>query len=206
MLAVLTVPMAIQAISDRGRIVSEGEARILSPAAGVAAHDAGLAGVAAQRRPLFRGSLWPAHRTGSRARALRYAVDLPSDLRVLIGRDNWLFLNGDGTIEQATGKILREPEIAKFADRAAALRQALPRSSAPAGRQSPRTVRPSTAAPPGLGGAGAAGFRVRSHVAGARRAAACGGRSRPAAGGRGQPTRLSANGHPLEQVRSARRL
>ncbi len=56
---------------------------------------------------------------------LRYAVDLPSDLRVIIGRDNWLFLNGDGTIEQATGKLLREAEIAKFADRAAALNSRL---------------------------------------------------------------------------------
>jgi alginate O-acetyltransferase complex protein AlgJ len=56
---------------------------------------------------------------------LRYAIDLPSDLRVLIGRDNWLFLNGDGTIEQATGKVLREAEIAKFADRAAVLRARL---------------------------------------------------------------------------------
>jgi len=56
---------------------------------------------------------------------LRYAVDLPSDLRVIIGRDNWLFLNGDGTIEQATGKLLREAEIAKFADRAVALRARL---------------------------------------------------------------------------------
>lgn len=56
---------------------------------------------------------------------LRYAVHLPSDLRVLIGRDNWLFLNGDGTIEQATGKRLQESEIAKFADRAAALRTRL---------------------------------------------------------------------------------
>ncbi len=53
---------------------------------------------------------------------LRYAVDLPSDLRVIIGRDNWLFLNGDGTIEQATGKVLREDRIEEFADRAAALR------------------------------------------------------------------------------------
>jgi alginate O-acetyltransferase complex protein AlgJ len=56
---------------------------------------------------------------------LRYAIDLPSDLRVLIGRDNWLFLNGDGTIEQATGKVLRQAEIAKFADRAAVLRARL---------------------------------------------------------------------------------
>jgi len=56
---------------------------------------------------------------------LRYAIDLPSDLRVIIGRDNWLFLNGDGTIEQATGKVLREAGIAKSADRAAALQQRL---------------------------------------------------------------------------------
>jgi alginate O-acetyltransferase complex protein AlgJ len=52
---------------------------------------------------------------------VRYAIDLPSDLRVIIGRDNWLFLNGDGTIEQSTGKVLREAAIAAFADRAAAL-------------------------------------------------------------------------------------
>ena len=56
---------------------------------------------------------------------LRYAVDLPSDLRVIIGRDNWLFLNGDGTIEQSTGKVLREAQIAPFADKAAALRDHL---------------------------------------------------------------------------------
>lgn len=56
---------------------------------------------------------------------LRYAVDLPSDLRVIIGRDDWLFLSGDGTIEQATGQLLRDAEIAKFADRAAALRSRL---------------------------------------------------------------------------------
>ena len=56
---------------------------------------------------------------------LRHAVHLPSDLRVIIGRDNWMFLNGDGTIEQATGQLMREAEIAKFADRAAALRARL---------------------------------------------------------------------------------
>ena len=57
--------------------------------------------------------------------ALRYAVTLPIDLRVIIGRDNWLFLNGDGTIEQATGRLLREPAISKFADRAASLQTRL---------------------------------------------------------------------------------
>jgi hypothetical protein len=53
---------------------------------------------------------------------LRYAVDLPSDLRVVIGRDNWLFLAGDATIDQATGAMLRADRIAAFADRAAGLR------------------------------------------------------------------------------------
>jgi hypothetical protein len=52
---------------------------------------------------------------------LRYAVLLPSDLRVIIGRDRWLFLAGDGTIEQATGQRLRTPAVDRFADRAAAL-------------------------------------------------------------------------------------
>lgn len=53
---------------------------------------------------------------------LRYAVDLPSDLRVVMGRDNWLFLAGDATIDQATGAVLRADHVAAFADRAAALR------------------------------------------------------------------------------------
>jgi alginate O-acetyltransferase complex protein AlgJ len=56
---------------------------------------------------------------------LRYAILLPTDLRVLIGRDKWLFLNGDGTIEQATGHLLREAAIAKFADRAKILQARL---------------------------------------------------------------------------------
>jgi hypothetical protein len=56
---------------------------------------------------------------------LRYAVLLPTDLRVIVGRDKWLFLNGDGTIEQATGHLLREAAIAKFADRAKLLQARL---------------------------------------------------------------------------------
>ena len=55
-------------------------------------------------------------------------------LRVTIGRDNWLFLNGDGTIEQATGKLLRVAEIARFADRAAALRKVRGTGGTPPGR------------------------------------------------------------------------
>jgi alginate O-acetyltransferase complex protein AlgJ len=53
---------------------------------------------------------------------LRYAVDLPSDLRVVIGRNRSLFLAGDATIDQATGAVLRTDQIAAFADSAAALR------------------------------------------------------------------------------------
>ncbi len=82
---------------------------------------------------------------------LRYAMDLPSDLRVIIGRDNWLFLNGDGTIEQATGMMLREAAIAQFADRAAALRAQLAAKGADFWSRSRRTARPSIAraCPPG---------------------------------------------------------
>ncbi len=88
---------------------------------------------------------------------LRYAVDLPSDLRVIIGRDNWLFLNGDGTIEQATGKLLREAEIAKFADRAAALRaQLAAKGRAPAGRDPAERPDDQSRTPACLGGRGAA--------------------------------------------------
>jgi hypothetical protein len=56
---------------------------------------------------------------------LRYAVLLPTDLRVLIGRDNWLFLTGDGTIEQSTGRLLRPAVITEFAARARALQERL---------------------------------------------------------------------------------
>ena len=56
---------------------------------------------------------------------LRYAILLPTDLRVLIGRDEWLFLNGDGTIEQATGHLLRAAAIEKFAERAKTLQARL---------------------------------------------------------------------------------
>ena len=53
---------------------------------------------------------------------LRYAMKVPSDLSVIIGRDNWLFLNNDQTIEQSTGKLLRAAQVEAFADKAAHLR------------------------------------------------------------------------------------
>ncbi|MEA2876315.1 MAG: alginate O-acetyltransferase complex protein AlgJ [Hyphomicrobiales bacterium] len=120
-LPLLAVPMAIQAIQPAA-VSSEGEARMLSaaPAWPQSARD-----WLALPRQLDR---FLADHFGLRAELvrshgrLRYAMDLPGDLRVIIGRDNWLFLNGDGTIEQATGTRLRQASISAFADRAAALR------------------------------------------------------------------------------------
>jgi hypothetical protein len=123
-LALLCVPLAVQMLQPAAT-ASEEEARVLSAAPGWPQTARDWLALPRQLDRFFgdhfglRSELVRAH-----AR-LRYAADLPSDLRVIIGRDNWLFFAGDGTIEQATGKLLREPRIAKFADRAAALRTAL---------------------------------------------------------------------------------
>jgi hypothetical protein len=107
-LCLLAVPMLIQH-TELQAVVSEDEARTLSPAPALP-HS--LAQWNALPRELDR---FVADHFGLRTQlvrahaALRYAVVLPTDLRVLIGRDGWLFLNGDGTIEQATGQVLREP-------------------------------------------------------------------------------------------------
>ena len=123
-LAALSVPLAVQFTQPTAHS-SEGEGRMLTPAPD-------WPRTRAQWLSLPRGvDRFLADHFGVRAtlvRAhgrLRYAVDLPADLRVIIGRDNWLFLNGDGTIEQATGKLLRTGSIARFADRAAAVRTQL---------------------------------------------------------------------------------
>ena len=124
LLGALVVPMTVQALQPVA-ISSDEEARMLSaaPAWPQSAQD--------WRTLPRRFDRFFADHFGLRAELvrahgrLRYSVNLPSDLRVIIGRDNWLFLNGDATIEQATGKLLRESEIAKFADRAAALRARL---------------------------------------------------------------------------------
>ena len=124
LLAALAVPLAVQSMQPAS-VSSEEEARILSDAP---EWPRSLRDWLALPRTIDRyladhfGLRIELVRAHSR---LRYAVDLPSDLRVLIGRDNWLFLNGDGTIEQATGKLLRQVEIDKFADRAAAFRTRL---------------------------------------------------------------------------------
>jgi len=124
LIAALAVPLALQALQPAA-VSSDEEARMLVTAP---AWPRSLAELAALPRRVDR---YLADHFGLRTELvrahgrLRYSVNLPSDLRVIIGRDNWLFLNGDATIEQATGKILREGEIARFADRAAALRTRL---------------------------------------------------------------------------------
>jgi alginate O-acetyltransferase complex protein AlgJ len=123
-LCLLVVPMMVQLAEFRATI-SEDEGRMLSPAPAL---PRSLAQWSALPRDLDR---FLADHFGLRTQliraygALRYAVMLPADLRVIIGRDKWLFLNGDGTIEQATGRLLREPAIARFADRTAALQKRL---------------------------------------------------------------------------------
>jgi hypothetical protein len=123
-LAVLAVPLLVQVLQPAATSSPE-EARILSAAP---AWPRTVRDWFALPRQLdrFLADHFGLRTEMVRAHArLRYAAELPSDLRVIIGRDNWLFLNGDGTIEQATGKVLREAEIARFADRAAALRAQL---------------------------------------------------------------------------------
>ena len=123
-LCLLAVPMLAQIRQSR-ETVSADEARMLSPAPAVprSLHE-WLALPRALDRFLddnfgFRTQLVRAYG------ALRYAILVPADLRIIIGRDKWLFLNGDGTIEQSTGRLLREAAINKFADRAAKLQQRL---------------------------------------------------------------------------------
>jgi alginate O-acetyltransferase complex protein AlgJ len=123
-LCLLAVPMLVQAAGQR-ETVSEGEARMLSQAPVLPQSvDKWLS----LPRDLdhFLGDHFGLRAQLVRAHGvLRYAILLPTDLRVLIGRDKWLFLNGDGTIEQATGHLLREAAIAKFADRAKVLQTRL---------------------------------------------------------------------------------
>ena len=137
---------------------------------------------------------------------LRYAVDLPADLRVIIGRDNWLFLNGDGTIEQATGKLLRTGSIARFADRAAAVRTQLAAKGtnflvaiAPNGATVNRARLPAWAAEP----AAVTEYDLMMRALAERDVTAVD--LRPAL--RAQPVPdLPAHGLALEQIRRARRL
>jgi alginate O-acetyltransferase complex protein AlgJ len=117
-LGLLATPLLFQAV-ETPAAVSEEEARVLSP---WPPWPGSLRGWLALPRDLdrFLGDHFGLREQLVRAHGvIRYAVLLPSDLRVIIGRDRWLFLAGDGTIEQATGQWLREARIAEFADRAA---------------------------------------------------------------------------------------
>jgi hypothetical protein len=122
--ALLAVPMLVQA-TQTPQIVSEGEARVLTPAP-------------AWPQSFAQWRAWPrdvdrylADHFGLREELVRlhglvrYAVVLPTDSRVIVGREQQLFLVGDNTIEQATGRLLRTAEIAAFAEGAAQLQARL---------------------------------------------------------------------------------
>jgi alginate O-acetyltransferase complex protein AlgJ len=121
LIAALAVPAALQALQPV-EVASDGEARMLAPAPSWPR--TGEDWLALPRRiDRFLSDHFGLRTEMVRLHGrLRYAVDLPSDLRVVIGRDKWLFLAGDATIDQATGAVLRTDRIATFADRAAALR------------------------------------------------------------------------------------
>ncbi len=120
--ALLAVPVIVQAMSARDG-VSEGEARALSQPPALPASWQDWRALP-RRLDRFLADHFGLRRELVRAHGLlRHAAWLPTDLRVIYGRDGWLFLNDGGTIEQATGRLLRHSEIARFADGAAALRQ-----------------------------------------------------------------------------------
>jgi alginate O-acetyltransferase complex protein AlgJ len=125
----LTVPMLVQ-VTQPPQVVSEGEARVLSPAPALPQT------FAAWRAWPREADRFLADHFGLRDElvrlqgVVRYAVLLPSDSRVIIGHEQQLFLNGDGTIEQATGLFMRTAEIATFADGAAQLQARLRASNA----------------------------------------------------------------------------
>jgi hypothetical protein len=112
-LALLAAPLIVQ-VHQGPRPISELEMRLLSRApAFPQTWQEWLALPRALSRFLgdqfgFRDQLVRVHGL------LRYAIDLPSDTRVIMGRDGWLFLNGDGTIDQVTGRLTRKALIAKM--------------------------------------------------------------------------------------------
>jgi hypothetical protein len=124
LLCLLAAPALVQAVQPR-KIISEREARTLNPAPA-------LPQTVEQWRKLprafddFLGDHFGLREPLARAYSLlRYAVVSPPDLRVVYGRDKFLFFNGDGMIQQSMGLFLRSAVIAKFADHAAALQARL---------------------------------------------------------------------------------
>src|SRR5690242_7835716 len=124
LIGLMAAPMAVQ-LWQPSTTLSEGEARMFAAAP---TWPRTLQDWSALPRSLDR---YLADHFGLRSELvrahglLRYSVGLPSDLRVVIGRDNWLFLNGDATIAQSTGALMRETAVVAFADRAAALKSRL---------------------------------------------------------------------------------
>jgi hypothetical protein len=123
-LCILALPAVVQALQPR-ELVSDREARKLSPAP---AFPQNLREMLALPRQLdaFLGDHFGLREPLVRTHALlRYAAVSPPDLRVVYGRDNFLFFNGDGLMQQSMGLFLRKADIDKFADFAARLQTRL---------------------------------------------------------------------------------
>jgi hypothetical protein len=116
--ALFATPMLVQVFETRATM-SEREARTLAPTPEIPktfdqwrrlprALDHFLADHFGLRDPLVRLN-----------GLLRYALTSPTDLRVVYGRDKWLFFNGDGMLQQSMGLLRRERDIERFADFAA---------------------------------------------------------------------------------------
>jgi alginate O-acetyltransferase complex protein AlgJ len=113
-LGLFAIPMVAQVL-ERHESISGEEARVLS-AAPAMPHTLGEWSALPRALDRFLADHFGLRTQLVRAHGiLRYAVLLPTDLRVVIGRDKWLFLNGDLTIEQATGRVLRTAAIEQFA-------------------------------------------------------------------------------------------
>jgi hypothetical protein len=114
-LCLLALPPLVQALQPR-EVISEREARKLSTAP---APPQNLREMLALPRQLdaFLGDHFGLREPLVRAHALlRYAVLSPPDLRVVYGRDKFLFFNGDAMMQQSIGLFLRKPDVEKFAD------------------------------------------------------------------------------------------
>jgi alginate O-acetyltransferase complex protein AlgJ len=119
-LAVLSLPMLMQALTPREMLSARENRRLAPPPAWPQtlaqwsalpkATEAFITDHFGLRESLVRANA-----------VLRYTLVSPTDLRVLYGRDRALFFNGDGMLEQSLGLMQRHADIARFADFAAAL-------------------------------------------------------------------------------------
>lgn len=119
-LAVLALPMLLQALTPR-QTISTREARTLAPPPAWPRSLAQWSGLP-KKIEAFVTDHFGLRETLVRSNAvLRYALVSPTDLRVLYGRDRALFFNGDGMLEQSLGLMQRDADIGRFANFAAAL-------------------------------------------------------------------------------------